>query len=111
MPSNLLSSLGALSEQSKWRQQNEVLDRQQKCTEHSCQSGGQSQVAFSKPAEARVPQMPSMLLRSDARQLRERVVHVKHFVVKNLVEHGAGRLIMLQHIAIHAESTRRSPFR
>jgi hypothetical protein len=79
------------------------LKRQYDGAEEARDRGRQPQIPLPQAAEARTPDAPPVTLWGNARELHERVVHVKHFVAQYLFENRVRRHILLQHIAIDRE--------
>src|SRR6266567_5659996 len=55
--------------------------------------------------------MATMIFRSHAGELGERVIHVKSLIVQDFFEDGTGRRIMVHHVPINSEAARRCFFR
>jgi len=67
---------------------------------------GHAQVRLPETAEAGAPQVDAVALRRNADELGERVVHVKHLVVEDVLEDRAGGGVVLHDVAINGESAR-----
>src|SRR3954464_1913235 len=80
---------GALGQPCERRQEEEVLHGENGAADHAGERAGQAQVRLPQAAETRAPQARAMTLRGNANELRERVVHVKHLVVEDVVEDSA----------------------
>src|SRR5260370_23350765 len=72
---------------------------------------GHAQIGFPQAAEAGAPEPLPMALGQDAPQLRQRIVHVKYLVAQDLVENGASRRVVFEHLAIDTEAAGGSLFR
>src|SRR5438067_7769790 len=98
---------GALGEPRKWWKNDEVVDRQQNSADDAGQRAGETQVCLPHAGQPRLPDAPAVPFGSDADQLRERVVHMKHLVAENVVKDVLGVGIGAQYVAINGEAAGR----
>jgi hypothetical protein len=103
--------LRTLGEQREWRQQDEILNQHQDGADDTCEGSRDSQIGLPESFTARTPEMQPVALGRHANELRQRVVHVKRFVVENFLEYRTRRKITLEHVAIDTETARGSLFR
>src|ERR1044071_7628369 len=106
-PALAFARRGAFAEQREERQDEEVLDRENRSADDAGERAGDAEVGVPEPGQARAPQLRAVPLRRDADELRERVVHMKLLVVKDVVEDALRLRIGAEDVAVDGEAGRR----
>src|SRR5262245_40934043 len=104
MPPERLSAFGAPGEPCEGREQHKIDDREADGAEQVRNRSGDTQVALPQPACARPPHLSTVRLWRHARELRVRIVHVKHFVTQDLFEDGLRLRIVVDELTIDGET-------